>query len=107
MPNTDLNVTTDPQEIKTWVEARGGVPSKVQFIKGTETSPNELRIAFPKGQHDDDAQLADLSWSAFFERMDAENLALAYQHETVTGEQSYFYKFVDRDNYEDELELPG
>ena len=84
--------TTDHDEIRRWVEERGGVPSRVKDT-GDGDDPGILRIDFkdePGG--DDDAGLEEISWEEFFEAFDENELAFLHQPE---GE-SRFNKFVRR-----------
>jgi hypothetical protein len=86
--------TTDHDEIRRWVEARGGKPTS---IEGTEKKGEEaglLRIDFPTGAGD--PPLNPISWEDFFEKFDKEKLAMVYQEEKANGEPSFFCKFVSR-----------
>ena len=78
--------TTDHDEIRKWVEARGGHPSMVKSKKQEEGGI--LRIDF--GEPED--SLEEISWDEFFEVFDENKLAFLYQGE---GE-SRFNKFVNR-----------
>ncbi len=86
--------TTDHDTIRHWVEARGGEPATV---KRTESGgePGVLRINFPgRGRED---SLEAISWEDFFEKFDEAGLAMLYQDQTASGEESRFVKFVSRD----------
>jgi hypothetical protein len=88
--------TSDHDEIRRWVEARGGKPAS---IKGTAKGGEDaglLRIDFPTGASN--PPLEPISWDDFFEKFDKENLALLYQEEAADGDKSYFCKFVERDS---------
>jgi hypothetical protein len=87
--------TTDHDEIRRWVESRGGKPAT---IKGTAKGGEDaglLRIDFPTGASN--PPLEPISWDEFFEKFDAEGLAMVYQDETADGKKSYFCKFVERE----------
>jgi hypothetical protein len=84
--------TTDHEEIKRWVDERGGKPATV---KGTDDEVGVLRIDFPGYSGKD--SLEEISWEQFFEKFEESNLAFLYQEETSDGEQSRFSKFVSRD----------
>jgi hypothetical protein len=87
--------TTDHEEIRSWVEERGGKPAT---IAGTERKGEEaglLRVDFPGGASN--PPLEPISWEAFFEKFDEADLAMIYQDETVDGNESYFCKFVRRE----------
>ena len=81
--------TTDHEEIRTWVEERGGVPARV---KGTGV----LRIDYPGFSGED--TLEPISWEQFFEAFEENKLAFLYQGETKSGKESRFSKLIDRDS---------
>jgi hypothetical protein len=85
--------TTDHDEIRRWVEERGGQPATVE---GTESGnePGVLRIDYPGVG--EDAKLKPISWDEFFEKFDEEKLAFLYQEETSSGDESRFSKLVRR-----------
>ena len=85
--------TTDHDEIKRWVEERGGHPAQV---KGTEKgrSAGLLRIDYPGYSGDD--RLEEITWEEFFDAFEKNELAFLYQDETKDGKQSRFSKLVDR-----------
>ena len=83
--------TTDHEEIRTWVEERGGKPARVEGT-GSGHDPGILRIDFPG----DDDRLEEVSWDAWLEAFDANELAFLYQDETADGEASRFNKLVSR-----------
>ena len=84
---------TNHDEIRRWVEARGGRPASVKDT-GSGDDPGILRINYP-GRGEDDA-LQEISWEEFFEAFEANELAFLYQEETSEGEESRFSKFVRR-----------
>lgn len=86
-------VTTNHNEIKRWVEERGGWPATVSdTVKGDE--PGILRIDYlgfsGKGA------LEKITWDEFFEAFEEQKLAFLYQDEVSTGEESRFSKFIAR-----------
>ena len=83
--------TTDHDAIRAWVESRGGTPARV---RGTEDDEGEgiLRIDFAEP----DEALEPISWEEFFETFEDRNLAFLYQDETADGQESRFFKFVNR-----------
>jgi hypothetical protein len=85
--------TTDHDEIRRWVQERGGRPATVE---GTEAGGEAgvLRIDFPGVGAED--RLKEISWEEFFEKFDDEQLAFLYQEETASGEESRFSKLVRR-----------
>jgi hypothetical protein len=84
-------VTTDPGEIRSWVEERGGRPATV---KATEEGgkPGILRIDYPGFSGED--TLETISWEEFFDAFEKNNLAFLYQDE----QDSRFSKLIDRDS---------
>jgi hypothetical protein len=84
--------TTNHDEIRRWVEQRGGRPANV---RGTEEGGEDaglLRVMFR-----DDEDLEEIGWDDFFEKFDEEKLAFLYQDKTADGGESRFFKFVQRD----------
>ena len=86
-------VTTDHDEIRRWVEERGGHPARVKDTE-SKNSPGLLRIDYPGYSGSD--SLEAISWDEFFQGFDGNNLAFLYQEETKDGEQSRFSKLIDR-----------
>ena len=89
---SEAKVTTDHEEIRKWVEERGGHPARV---KGTEL----LRIDYPGFSGEE--RLEEIKWDEFFEAFEENNLAFLYQDKTKDGKQSRFSKLVDRDKAEE------
>ncbi len=88
------NTTTNHDEIRKWVEERGGRPA---IVKGTERGDSALlRIDYPGYSGED--TLEEISWEEFFEIFDENDLAFLHQDETQDGGQSRFSKFVSRSN---------
>ncbi|WP_437736143.1 hypothetical protein [Sorangium sp. So ce1335] len=87
------HMTIDHDEIRAWVEARGGHPATVKSTeKGGE--PGVLRIDFPGFSGED--SLEEISWDDFFAKFEESNLAFVYQQAKASGEPSYFSKLVSR-----------
>ena len=89
--SAESKFTTDHEEIRRWVEERGGQPARVE---GT----NLLRIDYPG--FSGEGTLEPISWDELFKVFDENNLAFLYQEETKDGGESRFSKFVDRDSIE-------
>ncbi|HEX9161581.1 MAG TPA: hypothetical protein VF980_07715 [Thermoanaerobaculia bacterium] len=81
--------TVDHNEIRRWVEGRGGYPAHVKRT-GEDDDPGVLRIDYPgfSGQ----GTLERISWDEWFDWFDRDNLAFLYQDES----DSRFSKLVDR-----------
>src|SRR6185503_13123664 len=106
MPSADsgAKTTTDHNEIRSWVEERGGQPARV---KGTENkqSAGVLRIDYPGFSGED--TLETITWEEFFHAFDDNNLAFLYQEETKDGAESRFSKLIDRDSVEKKSRAAG
>jgi hypothetical protein len=97
-------VTTNHEEIRQWVEERGGRPASV---KGTEKGRGTglLRIDYPGFSGED--TLEPITWEEFFEAFDANKLAFLYQEETKDGGKSRFSKLIDRDSATEKSKAAG
>ena len=92
----EAQVTTDHEEIRRWVEERGGNPA---VVKGTESRDSALlRIDYPG--FSGEGKLEPIEWEEFFEIFDENNLAFLYQEQTADGGESRFSKFISRDESE-------
>ena len=83
--------TTNHDEIKAWVEKRGGTPATVKGTEGKEGA-GLLRIDFPGYSGKD--TLEPISWEDFFAKFDESGLQFLYQEKTAKGSESRFNKFV-------------
>ncbi len=93
--SAEAKTTTDHDEIRQWVEERGGRPARV---KGTEKgdSVGLLRIDYPG--FTGEGTLEPITWEEFFQAFDQNKLAFLYQEETKDGKESRFSKLIDRDS---------
>jgi hypothetical protein len=93
--SAEAQVTTDHEEIKQWVEERGGRPARV---KGTDKgdSGGLLRIDYPGFSGED--TLETITWDEFFQGFEENKLAFLYQEETKDGKESRFSKLISRDS---------
>jgi hypothetical protein len=89
--------TIDHDEIRRWVEERGGKPAVVKRTANGR-QPGILRIDFPG--FSGEQSLAPLEWDEWFERFDSANLAFLHQDETGSGRPSRFNKLVARESVE-------
>lgn len=92
MAGSDRHVTTDHDEIRRWVEERGGRPAAAASV-APGGSAGILRIDFP--DHDDSA-LEEISWEDFFNKFEEKNLAFIYQDHLKDGKRSRYSRFVTR-----------
>jgi len=86
--------TTDHDEIRRWVEERGGRPATVARTHSGDEA-GVLRIDFPGRGADE--KLEEISWEEFFQKFDESGLAFLHQDETKDGKVSRFSKLVKRD----------
>ncbi|WP_026536145.1 hypothetical protein [Arthrobacter sp. H14] len=91
--SSESQTTTDHDEIRKWVESNDGQPASVKGTEGGDTA-GVLRIDFPGGAKED--QLEHISWDDWFEKFDSNNLAFLYQSKKASGEDSTFFKLVER-----------
>jgi hypothetical protein len=85
----ESRTTTNHDDIRRWVESRGGRPAAVRET-GNGDDPGILRIDFG----DQDEGLEEISWEDFFQAFDENELAFLYQDEGG----SRFNKFISREN---------
>ncbi len=92
---SSAKVTTDHEEIRRWVEERGGFPACVKGTGG-DGDPGMLRIDFPGFSGDE--SLKRIDWDSWFEAFEDNELAFLHQ-DTVekTGQTSRFNKLVARE----------
>lgn len=97
--SAESRVTTDPQEIRQWVEERGGRPA---IVKGTgkKNSLGVLRIDYPG--YSGEETLEPILWDEFFKAFEENNLAFLYQEEKKDGSESRFSKLIDRESAKDQ-----
>ena len=79
---SETRTTTDHDEIRQWVEQHDGSPAVVRGT-GSKNSLGVLRFDFPGGTGEDN--------------FDSNNLALLYQEQKSSGEDSTFAKLIRRD----------
>ena len=87
--------TTNHDEIRNWVEERGGKPARVKDT-AKAGSGGLLRIDYPGYSGED--TLETITWEEFFEAFEENNLAFLYQDETKDGKESRFSKLIERDS---------
>jgi hypothetical protein len=90
---SETQTTTDHEEIRRWVEEHGGRPASV---RGTddEDAAGVLRINFPGGADED--ELEHISWREWFQKFESKGLAFLYQQQKASGEDSTFFRLVER-----------
>ncbi len=91
--SSESQVTTDHDEIRRWVEERGGHPARVKDTE-SKNSSGLLRIDYPGYSGGD--SLEEISWDEFFTGFDKNKLAFLYQEKTKDGKVSRFSKLIER-----------
>jgi hypothetical protein len=96
---SEAQVTTDHNQIRRWVEARGGKPAAVRAThRGGDAGI--IRIIFPDAPNANEASLEEITWDEFFKKFDEAGLAFLHQDETAGGEKSLFNKLIGRETAE-------
>jgi hypothetical protein len=92
---SETRTTTDHDEIRRWVEERDGTPASVRGTADDGDGAGVLRIDFPGGAGEE--SLEHISWDEWFEKFEEKGLAFLYQEQKAGGEESTFFKLVQRD----------
>lgn len=92
---SSAKTTTNHDEIRKWVEKRGGHPAVVAATEnGRDSGSGLLRIDYDEPGGNDDDRLHRITWNEFFEIFDRNDLAFLHDSE---GE-SRFSKFVQKES---------
>ena len=91
----ESKITTDHEEIRRWLESRGGVPVEV-MDNPTGTNEGYLQVEFPGYDRGESARKID--WQTFFQRFEERNLAFQYQDENPRGGETHNFRLIDRDD---------
>jgi len=83
-------MTIDHDEIREWVESRGGKPSTVVGTERGSEAAGVLRIDFPG--YSGEQSLSPIDWDEFFEKFEEKKLAFLYD----SDKGSKFNKFIAR-----------
>ncbi len=67
---------------------------------GSNKDTGIIRIDFPG--YSGGNSLEEITWEDFFEKFEANKLALVYQEQTSSGEKSNFNKLVSREGTDEE-----
>lgn len=101
---SEAKTTTDHNEVKRWVEERGGHPARVKDTDA-KNSFGVLVIDYPG--YSGTRTLEPISWQEFFQGFEENDLAFLYQDETKDGEKSRFSKLVNRNSSEEKSRAAG
>lgn len=85
--------TTDLDEIREWVEQRGGHPAALRHYLGHQRL-GVLYVVWPGEQFSN--ELEELEWPEWFGAFEAQRLAFLYREYTTEGLPSHFCKLVIR-----------
>ena len=91
---SDAKTTTNHEEIKSWVEERGGHPARV---KGTASKGGSGVLLIDYPGYSGTQTLEAISWDEFFQGFEENKLAFLYQDETRGGDESRFSKLINRE----------
>jgi ferritin-like metal-binding protein YciE len=94
---------TDHEEIRRWAEDRNAKPACVRGTGGGGDT-GMIRLDFPG--YSGRESLEEISWDDWFEKFDANNLALVVQETTTRGQKSNFNKIVSRESAENRERRP-
>ena len=89
-------LTTDLNEIREWVEQRGGHPAALRHYLGGSQRLGVLHVIWPGEQFSSEVELEELDWPEWFGAFEAQGLAFLYREYTVEGQPSHFCKVVIR-----------
>lgn len=102
----DPKITTDHDEIRTWIQSRGGVPQKVYNANALSDKPG-LRIKFTNETLNTGRKLKakDVPWEEFFR--DFEKMHLAFVYDNSNENKSKNFTFLAREpSREESLIVP-
>lgn len=88
-------ITTNHDEIRRWVEARGGEPAVAKATR-SKSGSGVLRIDFPG--YSGEETLEPLDWDSWFDIFERNQLAFLHQDHTSDGKVSRFNKLVAREH---------
>jgi hypothetical protein len=91
---SSAKTTTDHDEIRKWVEKRGGHPAVVSATESKGGRDGLLRIDYDEPGGNDDDRLHRITWNEFFEIFDRNDIAFLYDPEG----DSRFSKFVQKES---------
>jgi hypothetical protein len=93
---SSATTTRNHDEIRKWVETRGGHPARVAETAG-KGGGGLLRVDYDEPGGNDDDRLERIGWDEFFRIFDENDLAFLHQERTEDGKESRFSKFVNRE----------
>jgi hypothetical protein len=91
---SSAKTTTDHEQIRKWVEKRGGHPAVVAATQNKGRPGGELRIDYDEPGGNDDTRLKRIGWDEFFQIFDGNDIAFLYDPDS----DSRFSKFVEKES---------
>ena len=91
---SSAKTTTNHDEIRKWVEKRGGHPAVVSATESKGGGSGLLRIDYDEPGGNDDDRLHRITWNQFFEIFDRNGIAFLYDPDS----DSRFSKFVQKES---------
>ena len=91
---SSAKTTTDHEEIRKWVEQRGGHPAVVKSTENKGEPGGLLRIDYDEPGGNNDSRLHRISWDEFFRSFDQNDLAFLHDSDS----DSRFSKFVAKES---------
>jgi hypothetical protein len=90
---SSAKTTTNHDEIRKWVEKRGGHPAVVSATENKGGGGGLLRIDYDEPGGNDDDRLHRITWNEFFQIFDRNGIAFLYDPDS----DSRFSKFVQKE----------
>ena len=91
---SSAKTTTNHDEIRKWVEKRGGHPAVVAATENNGRSGGLLRIDYDEPGGNDDDALHRITWNEFFKIFDENDIAFLHDPDG----DSRFSKFVAKES---------
>ncbi len=91
---SSAKTTTNHDQIRKWVEKRGGHPAVVSATENNSQPGGLLRIDYDEPGGNDDTRLNRISWDDFFKIFDKNGIAFLYD----PASDSRFSKFVQKES---------
>lgn len=91
---SSAKTTTSHDEIRKWVEKRGGHPAVVSATESPDGNGGLLRIDYDEPGANNDSRLHRMTWDEFFKIFDRNDLAFLYDPKS----DSRFGKFVEKES---------
>ena len=101
---SEAKTTTEHEQIKRWVEERGGHPARV---KGTDEKGTSGVLLIDYPGYEGTQTLETISWEEFFQGFEENQLAFLYQDSTKAGDNSRFSKLINRDSADEKGRAAG